>query len=772
MASSNVDSSEPRISRESSLKRSLSISKSLKGLFKSGGGNANTGPTTAAAAAAPSSISTPEVPTLATKDKQDRLKNLAANKEKELQTSRRGVASPSLSPTRHVSLSNLAKLSLTSRAGTGQVDPNVIHETSPLASDEESTDLAFGKRQSSSNRSSSFSNEEQEPNNKYPLLEKLMGDLDEMVCGSIDTQLSKSPDTVEASSLRRSRSTQRKRLNSFSLRPRALSNPGQNPNHPVENRERSNTSSIDLLMSHESESRAIYKSDQFSVYPDGHHAHHLKVVPIVHDLEQSLNKPKSSFSFSGFFKTHRTIADDGENLATALSLLPANRFSFHKRLSQIIDEENGNHNADEELEHNGNNGVDSDSDADYDNQSSGNSNPSDDESESDEDGYKGPNKSANVPKIVNEKSVIGANELKLINQLTEKIDNGFCLKGSKSDAVSSNEPSSAPRKQHLCEKYGKSIGIIGQGAYGVVKLCYKFIDPDEPDLKDNTYFHDNKLFYAVKELKPRPDEPPKKFSTRLTSEFVIGLSLSGGNKSRRSSARTHPNILNVIDLMQTPNAFYEVMEFCPSGDLYSLITRSSKSDSVLHPLEADCFMKQLLHGIQYMHAHGVAHCDIKPENLLFLPTGVLKICDFGTSSVFQTAWEKKAHFQTGPAGSEPYVAPEEFIPKQQYDPRLVDCWSCGIIYCVMVLGHYLWKIAIKGKDSVYDAFLEDMEKHGQYYVFDEMKHVSPGMNRYRTAALYHIFQVDPNKRITVDSLLKSSWMKRTKCCVTYPPRPV
>lgn len=518
-----------------------------------------------------------------------------------------------------------------------------------------------------------------------------------------------------------------------------------------------------MLLSHENESKCIYHSDHFAIYEDGHHIHHLKVAPIIHDLEQSLAKPKSTFSLSGFFKTHRSNVEENENLATAMSLLPGNRFNFHKRLSQIIDEEFVDEPDDED-------NVNSGSHADE-NKYSDHSNMSDAESESEQDmDYEALGKANNVPKIVNKQSVIGAEELKLINQLTEKIDRGFPTGNNAVEGSPTGTELS--KKQHLCEKYGKSIGIIGQGAYGVVKLCYKEFDRDDPNSNDNTYFHDNKLFYAVKELKPRPDEPPKKFSTRLTSEFVIGLSLSGGNKSRRCSTKSHPNILNVIDLMQTQNAFYEVMEFCPSGDLYSLMTRTSKSGAVLHQLEADCFMKQLLHGIQYMHDHGVAHCDIKPENLLFLPTGILKICDFGTSSVFQTAWEKKAHFQAGAAGSEPYVAPEEFIPKQEYDPRLVDCWSCGIIYCVMVLGHYLWKVAIKGKDTVYDAFLEDMQKHGEYYVFEEMKHVSPDMSRYRTAALYHIFQVNPEKRITIDDLLRTSWMKRTKCCVTYSPRAV
>lgn len=773
-----MPSTEPEnthhLSREASLKRTLSISKSLKGLFKSGS------TTPAAASGTPSPPPPPATPSVTApsaspeppasnvvKERPNGLKNLTANKEKKFKSSRRDAASPSLSPTRHVASPNIGKLSL---AHKGQAEVSTIHENSSIGSngDEEDSlenlpltkDLSSGKR-----HNSSVSMTESEYGKKMivPIpfdTAAHVGDLDPLVCESIDDQLSKSFDHKDQAP-RRWRSIQQHKNNSFSFRPRAMSNPpikphsnpkGSTPssNSSSSSRERSNTSSIDILLHHEPDAKVFYKSEQFTVYEDGHHVHHLRVAPMIHDLEQTLNKPKNSFSLTGFFKSHRPVADETENLATALSLLPNNRCNFHKRLSQIIDDGKPE-------------GSESDGDTDG-GISSRSTATTENETDSNEESEYSHLKTPDVPKIVNEKSVIGSEELKLINQLTTKIDNSFSSNLSKTDT------NDASKKQHLSDKYGKSIGVIGQGAYGVVKLCYKIINSDDRDREENTYRQDDKLFYAVKELKPRPDEPRKKFSTRLTSEFVIGLSLSGGNKSRNDTARSHPNILKVIDLMQTTSAFYEVMEFCPSGDLYSLITRSSKSGSVLHPLEADCFMKQLLHGIRYMHEHGVAHCDIKPENLLFQPNGVLKICDFGTSSVFQTAWEKKAHSQVGAAGSEPYVAPEEFIPKQQYDPRLVDCWSCGIIYCVMILGHYLWKIAIKGKDPVYDAFLEDMTKRNEYYVFEEMKHVFSDLNRYRTAALYHIFQVDPQRRITIDGLLKTAWMKRTKCCVTYEPR--
>lgn len=737
MATADSDIYESGSSRETSPKRSLSISKSLKGLFKTSNG-----------ANAANTQVTNDVPLLSTKEKHDGLKSMASSKEKELLSCRGGATKgQNISPPKHSGITGLGKLSMPSRRHGG-LDTYGSQES--IISDEERTSAGSGKEGSSyvPLSTSPIDRDSMVRNQCLSYNSQLEND------GRIDVELSKNPKETEAS-VRRSRSIQSHRNNSFAFRPRAASNPAQrSSNAQRENRERANTASIDILLSHENESRCVIKTERFAVYEDGHHIHNLRVVPLVNDIDHLLAKHKTSFSLSGFFKPNRSSVDENENLGTALSLLPENRQNFHKRLSQIIDEEDPRDNEAADENSSGSESTDVDS--------SEESN-SDLGSGSETQTSNGVSKQSSVPKMVNKDSVIGTAELKLINQLSEKIEHGF----SPTVEVCSTSDSTITKKQHFCEKYGNSIGVLGQGAYGVVKLCYKPATSTELVTKAKTYLQDGKFFYAVKELKARPDESTEKFNTRLTSEFVIGLSLSGGNKSKPPQSRGHPNILNVFDLMQTSTAFYEVMEFCPSGDLYSLMTRTSKSGNYLHPLEADCFMKQLLNAVKYMHQHGVAHCDLKPENLLFLPTGVLKVCDFGTSSVFQTAWEKKVHFQTGAAGSEPYVAPEEFIPKNQYDPRLVDCWSCGIIYCVMILGHYLWKSAIKGKDAVYDAFLEDMEKHEEYYVFEEMRHVSSEINRCRRAALYHIFQVEPTRRISVDKLLNSAWMKKTKCCIEY-----
>lgn len=482
------------------------------------------------------------------------------------------------------------------------------------------------------------------------------------------------------------------------------------------------------------DSKCILAVDNFRVFENGTHEHSLKTISLVHDSDDGSNLKTlgSMFSFSGFFKPHGK-PDEG---AASINEKNEDRFNRFKDAISLIPKK-----------------------ATHGTETRSRSNPEEDtDDSSDSERKKSGNSKKNIPQVVNPKAAVSSDELELINTLSEKILSGLSGKRKTSDEVSEGPKSPAV----FSDLYGKSIGTIGQGAYGVVSVCSKPLINETPPYLSFT--KDNKIFFAAKELKPRASDQIEKFSTKITSEFIIGHSLSRKNKH---SGRAPPNILKVIDLMEKDNTFIEVMEFCPSGDLYSLLTRKSKNGTSLHPLEADCFMKQLLNGVKYMHDHGVAHCDLKPENILFQPDGLLKICDFGTSCVFQTAWERHVHFQSGAMGSEPYVAPEEFTKDNEYDPRLVDLWSCGVVYCTMVLGHYLWKIASPGNDPLYDSFLDEMEEDKQFYLFEELRHVNHDINKLRKIALYKIFQVNPERRITIDQLLVSSWMKRTRCCISY-----
>lgn len=682
--------------RDGDLKRSRSLSESIKTLFKSTSPSRKTNSPIEAQNGAKAS---------------DKLKKLAKSKELELEGKRReaapnarapeasGIASPApvYKPQNghgpkgvkgHILAHDFGKLSLAKHHNETDAAESSNGSQESIVSEEDPCNLKHSARKGLLLKKSPYGVSETGENDDYNEFGQE---------SSIDTELSKNPSAV-----RRVKSLQRQASSSRdSSRARSMSMSSRN-------RARSPTS---LDEHSENEIKSVLCTETFKVYEDGHHEHTLKVMPTLLENHDDENKGKSMFSLSGFFKGHK---DGDEKLEGALSLLPRTRFDFHKRLSRILDEDLKDDNAEDEQQ------------------------------------------PKNMPEPVNPNAAIGTEELRMINKISKKIHDSNGSEGNSEDAL-------AKKNYTLFQKYGKPIGVIGQGAYGIVKVCC--IDTanvgDERSI-DETYSNGSKMYYAVKELKPKSDEAKDKFGTRLTSEFIIGHSLS---ERETASQKPHPNILKMLDLMQTHDGFIEVLEFCPSGDLYSLLSRTSKNG--LHPLEADCFMKQLLHGVKYMHDHGIAHCDLKPENILFGPQGVLKICDFGTSCVFQTAWEKQVHFQTGAVGSEPYVAPEEFIAEREYDPRLVDSWSCGVIYCTMVLGHYLWKIPLVDKDPVYKSFVEEMRSKREFVAIEDLKHVTPEVNRCRKLCLYAIFQWNPEKRTSIEKLLHSNWMKRTKCCVNY-----
>lgn len=228
----------------------------------------------------------------------------------------------------------------------------------------------------------------------------------------------------------------------------------------------------------------------------------------------------------------------------------------------------------------------------------------------------------------------------------------------------------------------------------------------------------------------------------------------------------HPNVIETMNFLKEHGKYFEIMEYCPT-DLHNVIVEGHLGD-----VETDCYFKQMLSGLAYLHSMGIAHRDLKPENLLISPEGQLKIIDFGVSTVFQTAFEKKPRLCSGMCGSRtslclyffrfikcshltlvPFIAPEVF--HEDYDGRLADIWSCGIIYLAMVFKSFPWAEAVM-TDSHFHYFVQTQGQH----VFKRLapKHASA------TPLLRHILQVDPSLRATMQDVLADTWFDAIAVC--------
>jgi tRNA A-37 threonylcarbamoyl transferase component Bud32 len=136
----------------------------------------------------------------------------------------------------------------------------------------------------------------------------------------------------------------------------------------------------------------------------------------------------------------------------------------------------------------------------------------------------------------------------------------------------------------------------------------------------------------------------------------------------------HKSIIQLIDIFETPNELFLVLELVSGGELFDqIVERGNYSEN-----DAANLIRQVLEGIDYMHKHGVVHRDLKPENLLCASANVIKIADFGLSKDVESG-----NLQTS-CGTPSYVAPEVLLGGQ-YDNE-VDIWSIGVITYVLLCG--------------------------------------------------------------------------------------
>lgn len=165
----------------------------------------------------------------------------------------------------------------------------------------------------------------------------------------------------------------------------------------------------------------------------------------------------------------------------------------------------------------------------------------------------------------------------------------------------------------------------------------------------------------------------------------------------------HPNLVSLIEVLDDPeeDSLYMVLEMCNKG----VIMKVGLEEDAVPYSEEECrhWFRDLILGIEYLHAQGVVHRDIKPDNLLLTDDDVLKIVDFGVSEMF----EKPAEMRTAKsAGSPAFLPPELCVAKHgDVSGTAADVWSMGVsLYCLRY-GHIPFNKP--GVLEIYSAIKDD-----------------------------------------------------------------
>lgn len=149
----------------------------------------------------------------------------------------------------------------------------------------------------------------------------------------------------------------------------------------------------------------------------------------------------------------------------------------------------------------------------------------------------------------------------------------------------------------------------------------------------------------------------------------------------------HPNIVGIYDVGEDDGNYYIVMEYVEGRTLKSLIKRRG---SLTLPEVVD-IMTQLTSGIEHAHEKGIIHRDIKPQNILILDDGLVKIADFGIAQ----ALNSNELTQTNSVmGSVHYLPPEQ--ANGIGSTYKSDIYSLGILMFELLVG----KVPFKGENAV------------------------------------------------------------------------
>mmetsp|Transcript_25021 Transcript_25021/g.58694 ORF Transcript_25021/g.58694 Transcript_25021/m.58694 type:complete len:574 (+) Transcript_25021:312-2033(+) len=206
----------------------------------------------------------------------------------------------------------------------------------------------------------------------------------------------------------------------------------------------------------------------------------------------------------------------------------------------------------------------------------------------------------------------------------------------------------------------------------------------------------------------------------------------------------HPHIVPIIDFFDEKDCYFIVMELMSGGDLFDRIGQKKTYSEA----DARDLVIKMLKAVAFCHVRSIAHCDMKPKNLLLMSDdndSYIKLADFGFSA---RVHEPKSLSKQ--CGTPFFVAPEILLRKG-YDQQS-DMWSVGCIIFLLLSGNLpfmgrsqkeLFRKIVAGKFE----FKED-DWEG---VSDEARDLVRGL-----------LILDPDKRLTAKQAVRHKWLKASR----------
>ena len=157
------------------------------------------------------------------------------------------------------------------------------------------------------------------------------------------------------------------------------------------------------------------------------------------------------------------------------------------------------------------------------------------------------------------------------------------------------------------------------------------------------------------------------------------------DESQAVAMLSHPNIMAVYDVSRGGGMDYIVMELIDGITLKQYMERRGR----LNWPEAQHFITQIMKGLSHAHSRGIVHRDIKPQNIMVLRDGTVKVTDFGIA-----CFSNGRNPSNEAIGSVHYISPEQ--AKGDYTDNRSDIYSAGVVFYEMLTS----RLPFEGSDPV------------------------------------------------------------------------
>lgn len=226
----------------------------------------------------------------------------------------------------------------------------------------------------------------------------------------------------------------------------------------------------------------------------------------------------------------------------------------------------------------------------------------------------------------------------------------------------------------------------------------------------------------------------------------------------------HPNIVRVIARHEVGGRIFTVFERLH----VELFDRVIDGGAMAEPTARGFFVQCVL-ALRHMHRCGVAHRDIKLENIMLSRDGTLKFLDFNLSTITPTLpppgdifGDRRVASNTG---SRSYRAPEVATPTAMYDPYAADVWSLGVVLFTMATGFFFVDQAT-AQDPRFRVVQQAQEAgHSTVGAIFQMYHLPNPLSGPLTQLLDGMLTIDPAQRLTLDQVAAApagSWLSTAR----------